>query len=313
MGKFSPQFSGYGEILIRDVINSIIDLIHEDFNLILKKPYIDHSQIKYTSDKEAGESYWSAYLKRNNSFIYDAFNQQTKSVSTCTTCNKRSVSFDPFILIEFHFDKNNKNLFSLDECFYNYPTPVNVQEYYCSGCKDFKEAIKTSFFWSFPQYLILSFKNVIAKRFFEFPDVQLDLTPYVEVKDRFYLYEIVSICETRFFFKIGFFFINNYLLFGTFRGSEGGGHSVCKVNKNGKWYLCDDSTISLIEDTSGLITTDLDTIFLKRKKTGPYSFKNHQSFFVQSFLTFLLCLKRISNLQQKIPKLVIFEIISHSI
>ena len=180
---------------VKELLNYIIDFLHEDFNLVLKKPSIDYSTIKNVSDKEMGEIYWDGHLKRNLSIFCDTFQQQIKSVWYCNICRNRNVSFEPFIVLGFDFDINDKNEFTIDECFQKF-SKTKICEKYCPICRNFQMGQLSKFFWTFPEYLILSFQNILKKRIFSFPDLQLDLTLNAEIQNRFYIYEIVSICDS---------------------------------------------------------------------------------------------------------------------
>ena len=41
MGKFAPQFSGYQQQDSHELLAFLLDGLHEDLNLVLKKPYVD--------------------------------------------------------------------------------------------------------------------------------------------------------------------------------------------------------------------------------------------------------------------------------
>ena len=41
VGKFAPQFSGYQQQDSHELLAFLLDGLHEDLNLVLKKPYVD--------------------------------------------------------------------------------------------------------------------------------------------------------------------------------------------------------------------------------------------------------------------------------
>ena len=50
VGRFAPQFSGYQQQDSHELLAFLLDGLHEDLNLVLKKPYVDMS-VK-TEDRE---------------------------------------------------------------------------------------------------------------------------------------------------------------------------------------------------------------------------------------------------------------------
>lgn len=73
--------------------------MHEDLNRIKKKPNIPCLDYKNQPDEEFSVQSWHFYLKRNHSIIVDLFAGQYKSKVTCPSCNKISLTFDPFLSI----------------------------------------------------------------------------------------------------------------------------------------------------------------------------------------------------------------------
>ena len=43
VGRFAPQFSGYQQQDSHELLAFLLDGLHEDLNLVLKKPYVDMS------------------------------------------------------------------------------------------------------------------------------------------------------------------------------------------------------------------------------------------------------------------------------
>lgn len=41
MGDFAPRFSGYGQQDSQELLAFLLDGLHEDINLVQKKPYVD--------------------------------------------------------------------------------------------------------------------------------------------------------------------------------------------------------------------------------------------------------------------------------
>ena len=43
MGRYAPQFVGYAQHDSQELLAFLLDGLHEDLNLVLKKPYVDMS------------------------------------------------------------------------------------------------------------------------------------------------------------------------------------------------------------------------------------------------------------------------------
>lgn len=105
LGKYGPQFSGFGQQDSQEFMSFLLDALHEDLNRIDKKPYIENpdSDDNRVADpeyvKELGEIYRSNYRKRNDSVVTDLFNGFYKNMMVCPTCDKVSVTFDPYSLL----------------------------------------------------------------------------------------------------------------------------------------------------------------------------------------------------------------------
>ena len=84
----------------QEFLSLLLDSLHEDLNRITNKPYVLLEEQKETeSDLEASKRFWDLYKKRENSIIVDLFHGQFKSKITCLTCNKSSITYEPFIFL----------------------------------------------------------------------------------------------------------------------------------------------------------------------------------------------------------------------
>ena len=102
IGRYGPNFSGYGQQDSQEFLLFLLDGLAEDLSRIQKKPYIekpdstdemvhDHAALKAFADKN-----WEIYKARNDSVITDLFSGMYKSTVTCPVCGKVSIIFDPF-------------------------------------------------------------------------------------------------------------------------------------------------------------------------------------------------------------------------
>lgn len=98
----NPVFSGWGQQDSQEFLSYLVDSIHEDLNRIQKKPYLenpDSDDARVTDPEyiqELGDIYRQNHAKRNESVCMDLFSGFYKNTMECPTCDKVSVTFDPF-------------------------------------------------------------------------------------------------------------------------------------------------------------------------------------------------------------------------
>jgi len=73
----------------------VVDLLHEDVNMVKEKPFIEVGEDEGRTDSEIAEEFWHCHLKRNRSIFVDVMTGLLKSSITCQTCGWLSVKFDP--------------------------------------------------------------------------------------------------------------------------------------------------------------------------------------------------------------------------
>ena len=105
LGRVQPLFSGYGQQDSQEFLSFLVDALHEDLNRIQKKPYNENpdSDDKTVHDPQAiielGEVYRKNHKARNDSIAMDLFSGFYKNTMECPTCEKVSVTFDPYSLL----------------------------------------------------------------------------------------------------------------------------------------------------------------------------------------------------------------------
>mmetsp|Transcript_18347 Transcript_18347/g.25417 ORF Transcript_18347/g.25417 Transcript_18347/m.25417 type:complete len:81 (-) Transcript_18347:853-1095(-) len=65
VGSRVSRFSGFGQQDAAELINYVLDLMHEDLNRIKKKPYIEMSEEPNRSDEVVSAEFWNAFIARN--------------------------------------------------------------------------------------------------------------------------------------------------------------------------------------------------------------------------------------------------------
>jgi ubiquitin C-terminal hydrolase len=95
LGRFAPQFAGYGQQDSQELCNYVLDKLHEDTNRVRKKPYVETFEAKGTEpDVEIAREVTRRHKLRNDSYVADLFEGYFKSTVICPLCSKVSVGSD---------------------------------------------------------------------------------------------------------------------------------------------------------------------------------------------------------------------------
>lgn len=65
LGTRISRFSGFGQQDSAELLNFVLDLLHEDLNQITKKPYIEMRNRPDLEDAMAAKEHWENFLARN--------------------------------------------------------------------------------------------------------------------------------------------------------------------------------------------------------------------------------------------------------
>lgn len=97
--QFSPQFKGSEQHDSQEFLNFLLDGLHEDCNLIKKRPSQppespeEEARFERLPDWKASAVAWEKYLERNSSVVVSLFQGQYRSRLTCLTCHTVSFIF----------------------------------------------------------------------------------------------------------------------------------------------------------------------------------------------------------------------------
>eukprot|EP00478_Filoreta_tenera_P000006 GABV01000006.1.p1 GENE.GABV01000006.1~~GABV01000006.1.p1 ORF type:complete len:453 (-),score=229.42 GABV01000006.1:1245-2603(-) len=106
IGEFQPRFSGYQQQDSSELLNFLLDGLHEDLNRVKEKPFTESVDSNGRPDKEVAQEAWETHLKRNRSVVIDHFTGQLKSTVHCPRCDRTSITFDPFVFFRCQFQPN---------------------------------------------------------------------------------------------------------------------------------------------------------------------------------------------------------------
>lgn len=96
IATFQSMFTGYAQHDTQEFLNFLLDGLHEDLNLVKKKPFVPKNEDSEKSDDELAEHAWKSHLRRNQSTLIDLFYGQFKQTTTCN-CSNVSKTFDPYL------------------------------------------------------------------------------------------------------------------------------------------------------------------------------------------------------------------------
>jgi ubiquitin carboxyl-terminal hydrolase 4/11/15 len=102
LGRFAPNFSGYGQQDSQEFLAFLLDGLHEDLNRVKQKPYVERDELVGVLPSEEqlrtlGRKSWEGHKLRNDSVIVDLCQGMYKSTVVCPVCDVVSVTFDPFM------------------------------------------------------------------------------------------------------------------------------------------------------------------------------------------------------------------------
>ncbi|XP_020801966.1 ubiquitin carboxyl-terminal hydrolase 32 isoform X2 [Drosophila serrata] len=107
VNKHAPQFAGGGQHDSQELLEWLLDALHEDLNRVMEKPYSELKDSNGRPDKLVAAEAWSQHHARNQSIIIDLFYGQLKSKVSCLSCGHESVRFDPFSLLSLPLPVEN--------------------------------------------------------------------------------------------------------------------------------------------------------------------------------------------------------------
>jgi ubiquitin C-terminal hydrolase len=141
--SFAKQFAGFSQHDSHEMLAFMLDALHEDLNRVKEKPYIElKEKMIDESEEEASYRWWMSHHNRDNSILVDLFHGQLKSEINCPSCNRISITYDPFSYlclpiptgkskIKFHFftDDYDYNIKSFEFLVNDFTTIRSIKDY----------------------------------------------------------------------------------------------------------------------------------------------------------------------------------------
>jgi ubiquitin C-terminal hydrolase len=129
IGKFAPQFVGFQQHDAQELLQFLLDGLHEGLNRVREKPYIEIQDSNKRPDEEVAAEQWDAFLKRNQSIVVEIFMGQLKSTLRWS-CGRENVKFDPYSVLSLPLPKPDQRYIDIIVVFQEstrIPTRFSVQ------------------------------------------------------------------------------------------------------------------------------------------------------------------------------------------
>jgi ubiquitin C-terminal hydrolase len=279
IGKVNDTFMGYNQHDSQELLSCVIDNIHEETKTertyAVKKKYLSQEllnfmeeitkyekYIKQTTSLEERleiQTYFKKYCQENLREMilhkYILFLQKYKSANSsvitdimtgtfctetkCLECKYISVIFEPFQLLSLPIPDCET---SLETCLENYGKEELLDgdnKYRCDECNKKVNAIKKTYIFSLPDYVLIALKRFnnnrthvtknrnLVKYPFDNLSFEMANSPYYICNDKYELYGVVQ-----------------------HSGDLRGGHyySHAKNTLSNRWYKFDDSHVTVIDN-----------------------------------------------------------------
>ncbi|KAF7726254.1 ubiquitin-specific protease doa4 [Apophysomyces ossiformis] len=286
--RFAPQFSGTEQQDSQEFLTFLLDGLHEDVNIVVKRPPPlpedpdEEEKFEQLPDWHASGIAWEKYLARNTSIVVSLLQGQYKSRLTCLTCHKTSTTYNTFMSLSLPIPagRTGPPKVSLYQCldyFVKEEILENDDAWHCPRCKTLRRSSKSLTLSRLPDVLLIHLKRFSFDGPFrdkldtvvDAPIRGLDLSGYVPST----MFSPDNSIEKPSL---------NYDLYGVSNhyGSLTGGHYTACV-RNGyrnEWHNFDDTRFSVCEENKVLIARILDEHVIgqeRAKKILSVSVYNH--------------------------------------
>ena len=251
LSKENPLFAGIAANDAKDLINFLIERLHQELNIALKNNSVDnYNQIDQTNEAAVFNDFTKDFNTNFNSPISRCFYGILETKSQCQGCKIIKYNFQVYSFLEFPLQQVNQYYFNngkrplltndgknpdvdLYECF-EYNRKIDLMtgdnQMYCNICNKLYDATYVTYLYSTPNYLILNLnrgKGAVYECKVNFPE-KLNIFNFVTSKQATTAYELYAvICH------LG--------------PSSMDGHFVayCRNRLDNKWYLYNDGFVTL--------------------------------------------------------------------
>ncbi|XP_014680667.1 PREDICTED: ubiquitin carboxyl-terminal hydrolase 8-like [Priapulus caudatus] len=238
VGRYGPLFAGNEHQDSQEFMAFLLDSLHEDVNKVRKRVVLPEQDNDGVTDVMAADKAWQIHKVINESIIVSLFQGQFKSTVACLTCEKTSVTFDPFMYLSLPLPSGSRC--RLQDClrlFFKEEKMTGDSRWSCPRCKTKRDAVKRLEIWRLPPILIVLLKRFYyegmfrhkIQTFVDFPISGLNMADTIrgpKKRSPYWLYAVS----------------NHY-------GSLDGGHytAYCKNSFTDRWCKFDDSDVTKMD------------------------------------------------------------------
>jgi len=256
VAKSAPRFVGYSQQDSQEFLRFFMEGLHEDLNKGKKGKRKIEEPPKGLTDTQLAEHRWSGYTSYDNSTIVDIFVGLLKSTLTCSVCDHKSVTFDPFWDLSLPLPRSKSSGLNLQSCFAEFTQEEILdgdEKPTCENCKKRQKCTKQFSIERFPPILVLHLKRFSEVRYrtklstkVDFPIENLDLSDLSSQPNLFTpKYDLVG--------------VSNH------SGNTFSGHYIAYCKVGSRWHRFSDSSVSSIS-RSDIVSSEAYVLFYERQK-----------------------------------------------
>ena len=91
----NSEYAGLAQQDAHELIEYLLDKLHEDLNRVKKKPYTERVEGDGDSDeRKVAEEAWATHGRREDSVVRDVMGSLMRYQLVCPDCNKLSLSYE---------------------------------------------------------------------------------------------------------------------------------------------------------------------------------------------------------------------------
>ena len=249
LGELNPLFEGFKAGDSKDLINFLIMQMHEELNKV-KVPNNNNNRINQIPLNQSDEkvmlnSFIEEYTKLNRSKISDLFYFMTKNKLICGNCHIINYNFGIAFFIIFPLEKirqfkanffgPNINVVNIYECLTHEQNPTILDDFYCNNCKKTTKCMQISTFYTLPPYLIIILNRGKGNMY----------------NVGFYIEEYIKLQNFAEFDKENCsYYLNSVIVHLGPSGESGHFIAYCVSPIDHKWYLYNDSIVTLCDQNN---------------------------------------------------------------
>ncbi|KAJ1984525.1 ubiquitin-specific protease doa4 [Dimargaris verticillata] len=303
IGRFAPQFKGDDQHDSQELLNFLLDGLHEDLNLAYQQCRSLPSQPKHPLDTMSDEAWealpaaqaaslaWEKHLLRNASVIVGLFQGQLQSRLCCLRCKRTSTTYTPFMTLSVPIpvppgqgQQQTTLPVTLHQCLAHFAQREILDgddRWHCPRCKSPQRTSKQLTITRLPDVLLVHLKRFSFQGPFRnkletmvhFPVHDLDMSRYtlptaMGMPGSAEAMTATAHTDTTRQQSSSAFMYDLYGVSSHMGGLSGGHYTACVRNGfRGKWYTFDDSRVFEC-DESRVVTQAAYNLFYVRNNVA---------------------------------------------